>query len=278
MARAQAPTVRRITRADDQFQMLQALLANRRKRHQQRRFVIQGVRPLSQAIAGGWPLAALIYDSRERRSRWATTTLATATVHTHYVLAPDLMRELSQKDDAAELLAVGVIPPRTLADVDAGPDVVVCVVDRMQSPGNLGSIIRSADAFGAHGVVVLGHAADPYDPQCVRASTGSLFSVPVVSVSSPADLEAWLDDVKTRSGATVVGTDEGGRPLRTGDVRPPVVLMFGSESRGLTPAATALCDDIVALPMKGTASSLNVAAAAAVFLYETTRPTPSASR
>src|SRR4029079_3999527 len=93
---------------------------------------------------------------------------------------------------------LGRIPP--------GDDLLVVVFDRPSTPGNIGTLIRSADAFGATGVIVTGHAADPYDPRAVRASTGSLFALPVVRVPSHREVLAWIGD----AGVQVVGTDERG--------------------------------------------------------------------
>jgi 23S rRNA (uridine2479-2'-O)-methyltransferase len=116
--------------------------------------------------------------------------------------------------------------------------------------------------------VVLGHAADPYDPKAVRASTGSLFALPVVRVDRPDALRRWA----TTAGARLVGTDEGGSiSLPDADLRGPAVLVIGNETRGLSAALAALCDQVVSIPMAGSASSLNAAAAATVVLYEAAR-------
>jgi TrmH family RNA methyltransferase len=145
--------------------------------------------------------------------------------------------------------------------------------DRPAAPGNIGTLVRSADAFGAAGVVVTGHAADPYDPRAVRASTGSLFAVPVVRVPSHADVLAWVAGLRDRGvPMRVVGTDETGRvEIAEHDLTGPTILAVGNETHGLSAAWRAACDEMVRIPITGAASSLNAAAAATVALYEAAR-------
>ena len=140
--------------------------------------------------------------------------------------------------------------------------------DRPASPGNIGTLIRSADAFGAHGLIVTGHAADPYDPKSVRASTGSLFAVPVVRAASHADVIRWA-----RTGpATIIGTDEKGEAdIADIDLTGPAVIVIGNEATGLSEAWRQACDVIARIPITGAASSLNAAGAATVVLYEAAR-------
>jgi TrmH family RNA methyltransferase len=144
----------------------------------------------------------------------------------------------------------------------------VVVFDRPTTPGNIGTLIRSADAFGADGVVVTGHAADPYDPKAVRASTGSLFAVPVVRAPSHREVVAWA----SASSAVFVGTDESGDvPVDEADYAGTRIIVIGNETRGLSSGWREACDRMVRIPIVGAASSLNAAAAATVVLYEAAR-------
>jgi TrmH family RNA methyltransferase len=189
-------------------------------------------------------------------------------------MSADLLTELGEKDeDRPELLAVVEMPADDLGRIEVGRDFLGLVLDRPASPGNLGSIIRSADAFGAAGVVVTGHAADPYDPRSVRASTGSLFARPVVRLASPRELTAWLAAQRARGyPIALAGADEGGeREVFDADLTVPTLLVMGNETAGLSTAWRERCDYLVRIPMTGSASSLNVANAATVVLYEATR-------
>ncbi len=196
-------------------------------------------------------------------------------------VAPALLRELGEKADAPpEVLAVAALPPDDLARIPAGPALLAVVADRPASPGNLGTLIRSADAFGASGVIVTGHAADVYDPRTVRASTGSLFSLPVVRVPSHRPVLDWAAGVRAGGiGVRLVGTDESGAVEVTGvDFTRPTLLLVGNETAGLSAAWREACDELARIPMLGEASSLNAAMAASVALYESARQRIAARR
>lgn len=256
-----------IRSADDRYQVLSSLVTSRTKRHRRRQCIVQGVRPVNRALETGWPLEALLWREGGRLSDWARRVIETAEAPSRYQLTPTLMAGLGGKDEPAELLLVARIPDRRLEDIDLDATSVVCVLDRIQSPGNLGSIVRSADAFGAAAVIVLGHSADPYDPAAVRASTGSIFAVPVVAVEDAGVLTSWSAD----HGLRIVGGDESAPSVGDGDLAPPVVILLGSEGRGLSRAAADACQRSVSIPMWGQATSLNVASAASILLYEAKR-------
>lgn len=260
---------RRVDVANDEFQLLRALLTNRRKRHKAGRFLVQGVRPISQAVAAGWPIEAFLVNREGRRSGWAEDLLASTPHETTYVVAPDLMVELGGKDEAVELLAVAEIPQRKLVDIPVKDSTIVVVLDRPSSPGNLGTIVRSADAFGAAAVVMTGHAVDPYDPQCVRASTGSLFALPVVPAASLEEVTAWAGGCDPP--LALVAADEAGTPITKVKLEPPLALLFGNEGSGLSRSALERCERSVAIEMTGTVSSLNLASSVAILLHEIRR-------
>ena len=174
----------RVSSRNARFQQFQALIGNRGKRQRNREFLVQGVRPITLAAEFGWPFRALIYDAERQLSAWARAMLADVPA-VHVAMSPGLLAELGEKEAGPpELIAVVEMPADDLDRITAGPGFLGVLLDRPASPGNIGSIIRSADAFGADGIIVAGHAADVYDPRAVRASTGSLFARPVVRAPS----------------------------------------------------------------------------------------------
>jgi 23S rRNA (uridine2479-2'-O)-methyltransferase len=260
--------VLRVTSRNAAFQQWRALLSNRVKRQRAGEFLIQGVRPITLAVEYRWPVRAMIYDMSRPLSRWATDMLAASGAR-RVAMAPELLGELGEKDGSVpEMVAVAAIPPDDFSRIPQRPDLLAVAFDRPASPGNIGTLIRSADAFGAHGLIVTGHAADPYDPKSVRASTGSLLALPVVRAASHADVTDWA----RRRGATVIGTDEKGEAdIADVDLVRPAVIVIGNETTGLGAAWRQTCDVIARIPITGAASSLNAAGAATVVLYETTR-------
>src|SRR5262249_45670853 len=152
-------------------------------------------------------------------------------------MIPELLAQLGEKDeDLPEIIAVMEIPDDDLGRIKVSGDFLGVLFDRPTSPGNIGAIIRSADAFGADGVIVTGHAADVYDSKSVRASTGSLFALPTVRVPSAHEVMDWLG--AHRAAGTplqVVGTDERGDvDVFDFDLTGPTLLLIGNETKGLS--------------------------------------------
>jgi 23S rRNA (uridine2479-2'-O)-methyltransferase len=263
----------RVTTRNARFQQWEALLTNRGKRQRSGEFLVQGVRPVTLAIQHGWAVHALLYDAGATLSGWAIQTLGAVST-TQVAMSSELMRELGGKAAATpELLAVVGLPGDDLGRIPVTPGLLVVVFDRPTSPGNIGTLIRSADAFGAAGVVVTGHAADVYDPQSVRASTGSVFALPAVRVPSHREVLDWVAAVRAAgTDLRLAGTDETGAVDIAGyDLTRPTVLVVGNETTGLSAAWRECCDDVLRIPIAGAASSLNAATAASVLLYEASR-------
>lgn len=267
------PAAQRITSRNARFQQWESLLANRGKRQRAGEFLVQGVRPISLAVKHRWPVHTLIYDGTRKLSRWAEDLLRTVKTE-RVAMAPDLLADLGEKNqDVPEVIAVVGMPADDLGRIHVEDDFLGVLFDRPSSPGNIGSIIRSADAFGADGLIVAGHAADVYDPKSVRASTGSLFALPAVRVPSAREVTAWLDLHSGRDRRiTLVGTDEHGDcDVFDFDFTQPVLLLIGNETTGLSSGWRQACDHTVRIPMSGAASSLNAANAATAVLYEASR-------
>ncbi|YAL83582.1 TrmH family RNA methyltransferase [Dermacoccaceae bacterium W4C1] len=257
-----------VDRRNATFQEWETLLRNRTKRTRTASFLVQGVRPIDQAVRHGWSVQAWLFPSSGRRSDWASSVMAQAPA-TEYRVDPELLRELAEKqENTPELLAVLAMPDDDLGRIRrrSGP---VLVFDRPSSPGNIGTMTRSVDALGGAGLIITGHAADPYDPKAVRAATGSLFATPVVRADSPRAVLEWWHS--TPEAGPVLGTDEGGDlPLPEADLS-SALIVIGNETRGMSSGWREAVDQTLSIPMTGSASSLNAANAATAVLYEYAR-------
>jgi TrmH family RNA methyltransferase len=266
------PRLVRIHGENAEFQHVETLRRNRRKRHRHREFFVEGVRPINRMLARAWTVRAWCFADDERLSDWAQGILRASTAPVHYAMSSELMRGLSRKDETSELIAVVQMPADDLARIPVHDDAVLVLLDRPSSPGNLGSILRSCDALGAHGVLVTGHAVDIYDPEVVAATAGSFFDVPVVRVPSPDDVVAFVRDAAAP--LQLVGTSAAAEsPLHAVDLRKPTLFLVGNETHGLADRWRELSDVLAAIPMREStaATSLNVACATTVLLYELRR-------
>ena len=259
-----------VSTANTAFQRIDVLRRNRNKRHRYGEFVVEGVRAINGALAAGWTVRSFAYPRDRQLSRWATDILATSTAESHLSVAPALFDTISEKEDSSELLAVVAMRPDSVERIPTGPGMAVVVVDRPGSPGNLGTLIRSCDAFGVAGVIVTGHGVDLYEPATIRASVGSFFSVPCIALESHREVAEWVGELRgSYSGLTVVGTSaRASSELRDFHWGTEVVLLVGNETNGLSHAYREMCDDIVRIHMRGTATSLNAAVATSIVLYE----------
>lgn len=270
---SQQPRTVRLHSANNDFQRIEVLRRNRQKRRQYREFFLEGVRPMNLALEHGWEIRAFIMSLDRPLSDWAKDILRTSHAPLHYELPAHLAAQLSGKTETSELMGIVRMPADDLARIALGASPRVVVFDRPSSPGNLGSTIRSADALGADGMVTLGHGVDLYDPETISASRGSLFALPTVRVDGLRELDPWLDQMRERLPATqiVALEEEADVELWDLDLAGATVLLLGTEKWGLSAALKERATVMARIPMEGAASSLNVAAAASIALYEMAR-------
>jgi TrmH family RNA methyltransferase len=179
-------------------------------------------------------------------------------------VSEEVLRSLSQKDGPQGLGAVIRQRWEPLEQARLTDGFCWVALDAVQDPGNLGTILRTCDAVGCAGVMLLGQSTDPYDPEALRASMGAIFSQRLIKTSFDA-FAAW----KQQHDYRVIGTsDAANREYNTAAYSFPLILLMGSERQGLSPAQQALCDIVVSIPMVGKSDSLNLAVATSVTLYE----------
>ena len=261
----------RIHSENDDFQHVETLKRNRTKRQKAREFFVEGVRNINQALARSFQIRAFYSAVDAPLSGWAREVLGRNVAERHYLLPPALMAKLSDKHEPSELVAVVAMPEDDLGRIPTPPGSRLVVVDRPSNPGNLGTLLRSCDAFQVSGVVITGHAVDLYEPQVMRASMGSFFALPVVRLPSHQGLQSWIERLRGEpEGLRILGTSANAdTDVRAETFAGRCLLLFGNETHGLSVAYRDLCDRILKIPMGGSASSLNISCAASIVLYET---------
>lgn len=240
-------------------------LQQRKVRDETGLFVAEGIRHVGEAIEAGADVAWICYAPDLLKSPFANDLLESQRQAGRrvYALAEDVFRSLADKDNPQGVLAVIRRPSATLAALSASTHPWLVALVRPQDPGNIGTVLRTMDAVGANGLVLLDGGADPGHPNAVRASLGALFWMPIVTTS--------FDEFVTWSkgqGYSLIGTSENGIvDYRAAAYRKPVVLVMGSEREGLTPLQESACAQMVSLPMRGRVTSLNLAVATGLMLY-----------
>jgi TrmH family RNA methyltransferase len=234
-------------------------------------FVAEGTSILITARDHGFVPETLVYRSGSASSGHAQGLVAWALNAGVECLevSEAVLGKLAAKDNPQSMLAVfrqRWVEPPSAAKV--AREVLWLALEEVRDPGNLGTVIRTADAVGAAGVILIGSSCDPYSRECVRATMGSVFSVPIAKMTREAFLSwraAWKGDV--------IGTHlDAADDFRKANYRSPVLLLMGSEGPGLSEPLVAACTKLVKIPMAGQLDSLNLAVATALVLYQIRGP------
>lgn len=259
---------------NDIFQKFEVLKTNRNKRYKYNEFLVEGVRSLNEAVKNNWKIKSFLYD-KNNLSGWAEDMINKVHTDMNFCLTPDLMKELSGKEDTSELMAVIEMREDRLENVELSENPFIVLFDRPSNKGNLGTMIRSCDALGADMLIITGYSVDLYDPDVVVSAMGSFFNLPVIRIPDNRTLFEYIDKLKNRySDFITIGTtahDE--KPIYSADLTAPLMLMMGNETMGLNKAFKEYCDVLCTIPMsdKSYATSFNVSCAASILMYEIIR-------
>lgn len=262
----------RITSRNNAKIKLARALQGRKERQASGLFLVEGIRHVGEAVEASRstrnapPLHSLYYSPELITSEFARSLVAGEAERglPCYEVSAEVFESIAGKENPQGLLAVAQIPNLHLNQLEPGAYPWVVAVVAPQDPGNVGAILRSIDAVGASGLVLLEGGVDAYHPGAVRASMGALFWQPPVQASFP-EFAFWVQ----RNAYKVYGTSAHGAVdyRQVERYSAPLVLLLGSEREGLSPEQREICHQLLSLPMKGRASSLNLAVAAGVLLY-----------
>jgi len=244
-------------------------LRDRRERERTGRTLIDGARELTTAISAGTVIEAVYALDEDASIPVGVSTILEAVRLKGIELvtvAPAVLERLAFGDRLDGVVAVARVPDVGLGHLSVSDPALVVVIEGLEKPGNLGAILRTADAVGAS-VIAADPRTDLFNPNAIRASLGTIFTVPIASAST-SDTLAWL---RERQIPIVAARVDATQPYWSADLRSSVAIALGSETHGLSDAWSGEGVSAVRLPMSGIADSLNVATTAAVLLYEATR-------
>lgn len=247
-------------------------LAHRKERDRTGLFLIEGTRAVGEAVQAQAAIEWLVVAPALLTSPygWELVAAQRAAGVPCVEVTAEVFQVFEDVGFSGGLQGLGAVVRQrwqTLASLEYSSERCWVALDAIQYPGNLGTILRTSDAVGGAGVILLGQATDPYHPAAVRASLGAIFAQHLIRAGF-AEFAAW----KTRQGWRVVGTSPAAIvDYRTVPYQAPVVLLMGSERLGLSPSQQALCDTVVTIPMVGRSDSLNLGVATSLLLYEVFR-------
>ncbi len=230
-------------------------------------FIAEGQKLVRDAVDAGWPIHILAFatasaDAAAIGRLAAETKAAGGTV---LEASSPVMEKIARRENPQNV--IGVFKQRFAMEDTIGQRGIWVALDRVRDPGNLGTILRTADAAGASGVALIGQCCDPFGLEAVRATMGSIFHMPLAKTS-----ESGLIASAKRHGARLIGTHLSATlDYREADYRPPIVLVMGNEQQGLTQTLAAACEMLLRIPMWGKADSLNLAVSTGLMIYEARR-------
>lgn len=267
------PEIIKILKKDNNFQHLEVLSRNRYKRFRHKEIFVEGVKPINTAIENKWDILYFVHSDYKELSHWAKKILVNSSAKKHFQLPNEYMGEISDKEDPSEIIAILSMPEDDLSKIKLSEHPLVAIFDRPSDPGNLGTIIRSCDALQVDGLVITGHCVDLYDPKVIRSSIGTIFTLPVIKMESYKKLLPWFSEIKELyPDFQIVGTSvHTDNLVYEGDFNKPTALIIGNETSGMSASYRELSDYIFKIPIFGSASSLNVACASSMVLYEIAR-------
>lgn len=267
--------IKKIYTKNADYQKFEVLKTNRNKRYKYGEFFVEGVRNINEAIKNGWKFSSLIYGGEDQLSDWGKKVLKTVKTEVNYLLTPELMKDLSEKEDTSELLAVVRMRKDNFSALKLSACPLLVLFDRPSNRGNLGTLIRSCDALGADALAVTGHAVDLYDPAVVAAGMGSFFHLPTIRLSDNAQIQEMVSSLRDKYPGfrTIATTAHKKTALYQENLSGPCLVMVGNETDGLCHGLYEMADTMVSIPMaeSSSASSFNVSCAATVILYEIAR-------
>lgn len=249
---------------------IKALMGSKKAREESGTFIAEGLKLVIDAVELGWVIRTLIY-AKAAKGKPLVEKIAAKTVASGGLVlevSEKVMSSIVRRDNPQMVAGVFEQRWKPLSDIRPREGETYVALDRVRDPGNLGTIIRTADAAGASGVILVGDSTDPFGVETVRATMGSVFAVPV-SRASVDEFLAWRKGADVRIVATHLA---GSVDYRTVDYKKkPSVLLMGNEQSGLPEDLASKADARVRIPQQGRADSLNLAVATAVMLYEARR-------
>lgn len=241
-------------------------LYRKKERMKSKSFIIEGIKIIEEAIDHSYPIKNIIYTDKLMDTKGGPEFYQTIRDREELIYVGDnIFKEISDTENPQGVLAIAKFQFEDLDKLKDKENPALIFLDRLQDPGNMGTIIRTADAFNFDGLIITDGSVDPYNPKVVRATMGSIFRLPIYYIE---DSLRGLNKLKENRLRIISTSLEGSLPIYDIDYSGGFVLVIGNESTGVSDEIFSLSDRLIRIPMPGKAESLNAGVAASIIMYE----------
>jgi 23S rRNA (uridine2479-2'-O)-methyltransferase len=261
-----------INRNNDIFQIILALKNNRKKRNEYNEVFVEGIESIKQAIVSNRvQLQKILFSDYDSLSQWSKDLISQKPFKEIIQLNSNLYNELSDKNEPSELMITIKYKQLVLGDFNLPEKPFIVIFDRPSDFGNLGSLIRSANALGVDLFITHGHCVDYLESKVIRSSLGAVLHTPIIHIESILTLEKWFIELKNEKNITIIGSDSSGSiSLKDCKLKKPLIIILGNEAKGMSIRLKEISDYIVKIPLTGEVNSLNVACAGSILMFSVT--------
>jgi 23S rRNA (uridine2479-2'-O)-methyltransferase len=251
-----------------EYQIIKSIKLNRAKRNKLHEIFIEGIECIKQAINANIEITRIIIKNMTVLSKWGKDVIRQNNNAKIIEMSNILFNKLADKTDPSEMLITARIKQNEINDIN-NENPFIIVFDRPSDYGNLGSIIRSANAFNVDGIFIIGHGIDIYESKVIRSSLGSIFFTKIMVIESMKVLLEYIRNQKEKNNMEIVGTDsDGALSIQDCKINRPIMLIIGNEAKGMSIGLKEICDKIIRIPIEGNINSLNVSCAASIMMWE----------
>jgi TrmH family RNA methyltransferase len=253
---------------NDEYQIIKSLKENRIKRNKLNEIFVEGIECIKQAINANMEITRILIKDIEKMSNWGRDVIKRYENIKIIEMSDKLYTGLADKIAPSEMLITVKTKQYTTDDINVNNPFII-VFDRPSDYGNLGSMIRSANAFNVDGIFIIGHGIDIYESKVIRSSLGSIFFTKMVIIESMQKLTEYVNEQKAKNNMEIIGTDSTGTIMLSDcKLNRPIMVIIGNEAKGMSVKLKEICDKILKIPLDGNINSLNVSCAASIMMWE----------
>lgn len=244
-------------------------LYKRKERWNKGIFIIEGIKIVEECIDNNYPLEDIVYSDELLNVRGGGELFNKIKNYNNLINVPSkLFKEISDTETPQWIMAIAKIKKNPIEEIQKTKDPFILLLEEIQDPGNMGTIIRTADAFNIDGVVITVGSVDIYNPKVVRSTMGSIFRTPIYHISNKLE---FIEKLKTQGYKIYSTSLEAKKHIYEIDFSDASIVLIGNESRGVSTPMSSLADELIKIPIPGGAESLNAGIASSIIMYEAMR-------